>query len=329
MIRLLTTEAELQEYDEWLRHHPAGNFWQSLERRSYVHATGKQTKLYGVKRDGTFVATALVVIDTTIGGLSTWEIPRGPLWTEHCPPETLEHLLKQIVDDAKAAKCMALYLSSPTPLGVAVKGLRVSDRFIHCEATRIIDLTVSEEEILRQMKPKGRYNIRVAENHGILAEESDDINGFIALMKTTAQRDGFEALPPDKYRAFYKHIQDSFLLMTYHPEKPAEPIGGLLGVLWEGRGIYYYGASDYAHRALMTPYRLQWLAMRYCKEKGAQTYDLLGIAPPDAGPNHPWHGISEFKEKFGGTVVTYPKEQMIVLRPVAYGLLRAKRKLFG
>jgi lipid II:glycine glycyltransferase (peptidoglycan interpeptide bridge formation enzyme) len=95
------------------------------------------------------------------------------------------------------------------------------------------------------------------------------------------------------------------------------------------KGYYYYGASSYTHRALMAPYALQWAAMRYYKARGCATYDLLGIAPPDAPPDHPWQGISAFKEKFGGEVVMYPPEQEIVLRPIANWMLQWKRRILG
>ena len=106
-------------------------------------------------------------------------------------------------------------------------------------------------------------------------------------------------------------------------------IGGLLGVVYDSEGIYYYGASSYAHRALMAPYVLQWEALRHCKAHGCLSYDRLGVAPSDAGPDHPWAGITAFKEKLGGEIVTYPPEQQIVLRPIAQKMLTMKRALIG
>jgi lipid II:glycine glycyltransferase (peptidoglycan interpeptide bridge formation enzyme) len=102
-----------------------------------------------------------------------------------------------------------------------------------------------------------------------------------------------------------------------------------MGVIWGNTGIYYYGASDYEHRALMAPYLLQWKAMKQCKEAGCTRYDLLGIAPPDAPEDHPWQGISRFKEKFGGEIITYPPERQIILRKLAHAGLRLKRKVMG
>ena len=93
----------------------------------------------------------------------------------------------------------------------------------------------------------------------------------------------------------------------------------------------------------MAPYLLQWEAIKYCKAKGCRTYDFLGIAPLSPSPpegegrasqaregeGHPWQGISDFKAKFGGTVLTYPPEQEVTLRPVMKGLLEMKRYFFG
>jgi lipid II:glycine glycyltransferase (peptidoglycan interpeptide bridge formation enzyme) len=93
--------------------------------------------------------------------------------------------------------------------------------------------------------------------------------------------------------------------------------------------IYYYGASASAGRELMAPYALQWAAMRQAKALGATSYDLLGIAPPGTGPMHPWAGISDFKRKFGGTLVTYLPERQITLRPLTHAALQAKRRWLG
>jgi lipid II:glycine glycyltransferase (peptidoglycan interpeptide bridge formation enzyme) len=102
-------------------------------------------------------------------------------------------------------------------------------------------------------------------------------------------------------------------------------------------GIYYYGASDERHRALMAPYLLQWKAMQHCRANGCTHYDLLGVAPHSTGSGqasgsdekHAWAGITNFKEKFGGAFVAYPPEQQIVLRPMTWRLLSLKRKLLG
>jgi len=338
-VRLLTTPTELQMYDRWVKTHPQGNLWQSLERKRYVEAVGKESRIYVAEESGRIAASALVVVDRTSFGLSMWEIPRGPLMKAEVRNEETEvELLEAIIADAKRDRCMALYLSPPATLLTSHFCLLPSSRLVHASVTRIIDLTQGEQDILAQMKPKGRYNIRVAEKHGVRVEESDNIDAFYTLVQETARRDGFTPQPKEKYQAFLEQLPDSFLL-TASPQFPIPCLSGrqansqfpiiaaLLGVIWHGTGIYYYGASSYGHRTLMAPYALQWAAMQRCKAAGCTKYDLLGIAPPDAPSTHPWNGISRFKEHFGGTLVTYPPEQQLVLRPFMKCCIELKRKI--
>lgn len=316
--RLLSTNEEFSRLDAWVRSHPHGNLWQSLPYKRFHEALGHTVRVYVFEKDQMIVGSALVVIDHTTFGFSTWEIPRGPIG------ERGAEILDTIVNDAKKDRCLSLF-TSPAQ-AVNLDASRLSRRMIHAEATRMIDLTLSEEEILAQMKPKGRYNISVAKKNGVRVEESDDIAAFYALVKQTGDRDAFGILPRSHYRAFLDVLDDSFLLLARKPGTP-EPIAGLLGVIWGSIGIYYYGASNYAHRATMAPYALQWKAMRFCKAKGCSRYDLLGIAPPQASEDHPWSGITAFKEKFGGEVIPYPPERQVVLKPVMSRLLDLKRKI--
>ncbi|MDD5026581.1 MAG: peptidoglycan bridge formation glycyltransferase FemA/FemB family protein [Candidatus Peribacteraceae bacterium] len=315
---------DLRYYDAWLRAHPQGTLWQSLEWKEYQQSIGRTTRLYLAREKGAIVASALVVIDTTTLGLSTWNIPRGPIGSE-----ARTGLLERILADAKCSHCLTLYFSPSQSFFIANFSfpIRSSGRHEQPEASSVIDLTKSEEEILSAMKPKGRYNISIAKRHNVSVRQSSDTSAFLALVKETAKRDGFKIPPKSHYQAFLECLRGSFLLLAY-PAESQEPISGLLGVSWGSQGIYYYGASSHASRALMAPYLLQWEAMRHCKARGCTSYDLFGIAPPDALPHHPWKGVTEFKEKLGGTLITYPPEREIVLRPIANALLQLKRKFF-
>lgn len=318
-VRLLTSAPDLQAYDQWVKQHPDGMLWQSLEWKKYREACGKEVRIYGKPGD----ATALVVIDRTSMGWSTWDIPRGPLATHN-------QLLKMIVENARREGCMNVTWSPLKALNLGVP----SGKHVQAEATRIVDLRLPEAEILVQMHEKGRYNIKVAQKHGIVIKESDDLDAWMKLITETSSRNGFTPVNRAKYEAFLKYLSGSFMLLAYEtnnhkPETSNLPIAGLIGVTWNGTGIYYYGASSYEHRNLMAPYLLQWEAMKKCKALGCHSYDLLGVAPVDAKPDHPWQGISSFKAKFSGQVISYPPEQEIVLKPMMKTLLGLKRKILG
>jgi|CXWL01.1.fsa_nt_gi lipid II:glycine glycyltransferase (peptidoglycan interpeptide bridge formation enzyme) len=324
-IRLLTSAEDFATYDRWVKAHPQANMWQSSGRMKYIATRGKKAAIYIIENASDWKASALVVIDRTKGNISTWEIPRGPLWTEE---KAAQDLVSYIVAEAKKQGAMSLYLSPILPLPLLDKGWGLSKRHVHAEATRILDISESEEHILAQMHQKGRYNIKVAQKNAVIVEQSIDIHSFAKLSKETSARDKFIAASGKQYESFLLHQPGSFLLLAYST-KNSKPIAGLLGVTYEHTGIYYYGASDHEQRALMAPYLLQWEAIKLCKNLGCTHYDLLGIAPINAPGNHPWLGISDFKAKFGGSVVTYPPEQEMVLRPVMKRLLKLKRRIVG
>ena len=345
-IRLLSLAADFALYDTWVKSHPEGTLWQSLEWKKYQEAIGRDIRIYAEFEGDTIQASALISIDRTTGGFSTWDCPRGPLFEESgiMNQELWEKLLHVMIKDAKKDKCLSLFLS-PQQSSVHNSKFIIHNSLRHeqPEATRIINLTLSEEDILKQMHQKGRYNIKVAQKNTVTVEQSIDIGSYAKLSLETSARDGFIGASKKQYEAFLNHLPGSFLMLAYAPRN-SKPIAGLLGVIYNKTGVYYYGASDYEHRALMAPYLLQWEAMKFCKVNGCTDYDLLGIAPENSQfsghpepveglnsqlPHHPWSGISDFKAKFGGDVVTYPPEQEIVLKPVVRGLLKMKRKMMG
>ena len=46
MVQILTTPAEFATYDLWVKSHPQGTLWQSLEWKQYQEALGRETRLY-------------------------------------------------------------------------------------------------------------------------------------------------------------------------------------------------------------------------------------------------------------------------------------------
>lgn len=185
--------------------------------------------------------------------------------------------------------------------------------------TIMIDLSKSEDEILAQMKSKGRYNIKVAKKHAVTVEKSTDIVTFYDLVRTTTHRNKFTGHSKEYYEKFIKNLGTlSSLYLAYYENKP---IAGIITTTHGDTCTYYYGASSSKHRNVMAPFLLQWTAMREAKEHGYKWYDLFGVAPKDE-PNHPWLGITQFKERFGGVRKEYFPTIDIPIHPLRYFLLR-------
>ena len=59
--------------------------------------------------------------------------------------------------------------------------------------------------------------------------------------------------------------------------------------------------------------------MRLARDRGVRTHDLWGVAPPGAGPDHPWHGVGLFKKGFGEPRSQWAGSWDLVVDPTLLG----------
>lgn len=200
--------------------------------------------------------------------------------------------------------------------------------------TLILDLSPSEEDLLKQMKPKGRYNIKLAEKKGVTIRHSTanskgfsaDIAAFHKILTETTSRDGFHGHDQEFYKNMLTALSPHATL--YLAEYENQIIAGALNTFFKDTATYYYGASSNTHRNVMAPYLLHWQAIKDAKASNFKFYDFFGIAPThEHSPHHPWAGVTEFKKKFGGTEVSYQLPQEFIFKKSLYHLYRIYKKL--
>ena len=188
--------------------------------------------------------------------------------------------------------------------------------------TAVIDLEKSEEEILAAMKPKGRYNIRLAEKKWVkceMVEKSDwHIEKFYNLMNETTSRDKFSGHSFEYFKTFLTSLENSELMLAYYED---QIIAGGIFVFDEDVSIYYYGASGNAHRNLMAPYLLQWSAIKIAKSRRSKLYDFLGVATPGS-ENDPLAGVTSFKKKLTKDIREVSSSSIYVNKKLKYNLIK-------
>lgn len=292
------------------------NLWQHPVWEEFQKSVRRKTWL--LSSDG---ASALVVKHNLPFGFSWLEVPRGPLFESE---KSLSEILAEIQKIGKKEKAVFVRMSPYQELRTAHCALRSAKADHHPQTSLVIDITQSESDILTQMKPKGRYNIKVAEKHGITVKPSSDIEKFYNILTKTGNRDGFGIHPKSYYQKMLDAMSDNAQLLL--AEYEGKVIAGGIFVYLDEWGIYYYGASDNEYRNLMAPYLVQWSAIQESKKRGCKHYDFLGIAPENA-KHHPWAGVTEFKKKFGGKVVDYPVAKELVLRKFWYWVYRIYKKV--
>lgn len=184
--------------------------------------------------------------------------------------------------------------------------------------TFCLDLTQTEEELLKNMHQKGRYNIRVAQKHNVVIKESKDIDIFITLSNQTQKRQGFYAHDEKYFRNMWKHLREKIAHLFV-----AEYEGQILAawiVFKYGDTIYYpYGASSDKHRNVMATSLMLWETALWGKKNGCKIYDLWGV---EEGK-----GFTKFKEQFGPTLVTFVGTYDLIINPLFYWLFRLMENL--
>lgn len=221
-----------------------------------------------------------------------WESPDaaesvdGQPWPGH-PPQRLRELRMNI--------------------GTSTWNLRKSDFDLTVADALIVDLARTEEEILSAMKPKTRYNIRLAQRKGIRVfnASAEMLPTFYDLYQQTARRNGFNP-------GSYHHFSALFSTLSHHPGSSEilfllaaidrDILAGAIIAVSGRRALYLFGASSNKHRNLMGSYAVHWEGMKSARKKGCLTYDMGSVSPfPD--PGHPFYGMHRFKTGFGGKIV--------------------------
>jgi lipid II:glycine glycyltransferase (peptidoglycan interpeptide bridge formation enzyme) len=189
-----------------------------------------------------------------------------------------------------------------------------------------IDLTKSEEDLLKAMHPKARYNIKIAQKHDVRVQEESTEKAFKKFWELTQET--------TSRQHFFAHTK-SYHLKQWgtlpHTIKQNSLSSHLLTATYQGKiltawilfifknALYYpYGASSHEHRETMHSTLMMWEAMRFGKNHKLQTFDLWGAAAPNTPESDPWFGFTQFKERFGPEKVEFVGSYDLVINPFLY-----------
>jgi len=172
--------------------------------------------------------------------------------------------------------------------------------------TFFLDLTLSEQDLLSNMRYNTRYNVRKANKKGIRVREygMEHIGDWYKLYRDTAVRHNM----PLQNAGFFSTIlenQDNHekgvVVKMLMADIDGEFLSSMFLVLSKERGTYLYGASTSCKNNLMASYALQWESIKVAKKWGCTEYDMFGSAP-NLNLSHPLHGVHVYKKGFGGNL---------------------------
>ncbi|HUP27922.1 MAG TPA: peptidoglycan bridge formation glycyltransferase FemA/FemB family protein [Chloroflexia bacterium] len=283
--------------------------------------------------------------------MSIGYIPRGPVHM-NLTPAAEQAFWNRVHTLSRRKGAIFLKVEPPVELSESITRVEIDRRMgalgfspsgrLQPARTIVLDIDKPEDALLAAMKPKTRYNLRLAGRRGVVvrsAKTKDDLRALYSLLQVTGERDefGIHTFPyyEQMWRTFGPEGSNTLkVLLADHPdeaERQEGPVAGLLALRFGKEAIYMYGASANKGREHMPNYLLQWEAIKWARESGCSVYDFWGIpdAPADEdaeGESSPTNtrsglrGVYWFKKGFGGREIEYPGAYDYVYNPLLYKL---------
>ncbi len=186
--------------------------------------------------------------------------------------------------------------------------------------TQILNLTRTEDELLKAMHPKTRYNIRLAQKKEIIIKEESNEQGYKIFEKLyfeTCKRQKYHGHTPAYHQIIWDTLKNniSHILITYYKDIPL----AAYQLFYFNETLYYvYGGTSDQYRNLMPANLLMWETIKLGKKLGAKKFDLWGSLPPNYDPKHSWAGFTKFKQGYGTQFVEMIGSYDLVISPLLY-----------
>lgn len=285
-----------------------------------------QTSAWGEFRK----AMGIDVVQTHGWQLTFHRIPRTPWTIGYFPkgPKPTKEMLDELRKLGLQKHAIFIQLEPNIyDLRPTIYDLIPSHHPLFTKYTFILDLTKSEEELLKAMHPKTRYNIRVAQKHNVVVQEDNSPEAFkeyLRLEKETTERQGFYAHNETYHNSMWKIMHKAGIAHLFTASYNGEVLSAWIIFVLGDTAYYPYGSSSRNHREVMAPTLLLWEIAKWAKAKGLKKFDLWGAMgpPPAGGPdiNDPWYGFHRFKQGFNPRLVEFAGSYDLILNKPLYTL---------
>jgi hypothetical protein len=257
------------------------------------------------------------------GFMVVWsKIPYTPYSFGYIPMSGMpdEEAIKRLRDEAIKQKAIGIRIEpniQKSKIQYPISSKLKPGRGLFKKKTLIWDLRPSEEELLKKMHPKGRYNIKVAQKHNVsvrVTVSDEDFEKYLDLMfEGTAKRQGIYSHGKKYHKLLWESLKSkmAYLFVAEYENK----ILAADIIFKYKKAIYYaYGASALEHKEVMAPTLLLWEIAKWGKSQGIEYFDLWGA---EEGK-----GFTRFKEQFGADTVELPGSFDLSVNRWLYPLFR-------
>lgn len=169
-----------------------------------------------------------------------------------------------------------------------------------------IDLTLSDDELFKDIHSKHRNVIRKAEKSNVHIFEGyskNDLEKYYQLSQETYKRSNGKNFTYQALIKYVENLKKTGNIRIFFAEADNKIQAAAIILITSKLAIYWHGASCNNTSAGISNY-LHWQIIKKLKEEFVEKYDFGGLSiNPDKGSKS--EGINRFKKRFGGIVGKY------------------------
>jgi peptidoglycan pentaglycine glycine transferase (the first glycine) len=303
-----------QEYIDFVTTNPGGSFLQSWGWGDFQTQQGKEAVRYGHIENGQ-ITGSVQFLKVSVPHMKGYYLycPYGPLGNYGGLPE-----------EAKKDFPDAWFIRLEPRQNLELAGEKTQRT--QPGKTLVTNIDKSLSDLLTEMHPKTRYNIKVAGKHGVSVKSSNEATlEVIGLLTSTSKRQNYHSYPASYYESMVKFFQQAsdIKLTVYQAFYKTELLAAAVMIDHGQTRTYLFGGSNDSQRNVMAPYAMHWQAIQDAKQNGLTHYDWWGIET--ATGKMP--GFVRFKLGWGGDTVIFPAAMDLVQNHAWYTIYKVFRKL--
>jgi len=332
-------EQDKLKYNSFVASHPSGSFLQSWEWGGWQENLGREVYRFFLMDSDSVAGSMQLIRMPVLGKRFYLYAPYGPVLAKGENFKFQISNFQGIFNDLKSRFPEALFIRiepKDQQLPATCYQLLAKSTHIQPVNTLVLDLSKSIDQLLKEMHPKTRYNIRLAQKHGVeIVSDLAIVPGHglyleevLGLIMETAKRQNFKTFTEDYYRGLLdffgaqNHCGD-LKIYIYKALYGRELLAAAVMVDFGKVRTYLFGGSAAAHRDVMAPHLLHFKAISDAQALGLRSYDFWGLdTVKEKNP-----GFARFKLGFGGKRLEYPGAYDLVFAKGQYRFYQVLRWL--
>jgi lipid II:glycine glycyltransferase (peptidoglycan interpeptide bridge formation enzyme) len=315
----VSQEAADPEWDAFLARTPGGHHVQTSLWSRLKAALGWSVVRLVAKESGEIVGGAQILMRRYGMRLRIGYIPKGPVFSAHAARTASAFVaaLDEVVREQKL-NCIIAQPPEHAAISLPVRDSRYRPvRLVtFLQATTVLDLRPSLDDILMSMRPKTRKSVRQSQQRGVRVRlgSERDLDTFYDLFMATANRRGFRDYSKSYFQQMWKLFEPNGHIQLFIAEVDGKAVSAALRsafgdtVVCKKRGW----CGEFGN--LRPNEAVEWAAIQWAKAAGYRYYDFEGIPRSHAetllrGDSLPQDGVqspANYKLGFGGEVRILP-----------------------